>query len=255
MTTLNFKTYGQGEPIVILHGMFGMLDNWQLIAKRLSEQYMIFVVDLRNHGRSPHTDEFGYDAMVEDLHKFMEDNWLHHAHLIGHSMGGKVVMQFALEYPDMVDKLVVVDIAPKNYEGNHGEIIDALMAMPLAEIKNRAEAEAFLRTRIEGESTIQFLLKNLSREKEGGYRWKMNLPVIVKHYREILGNKESAEEFEGTTLFIKGEKSDYIDLSEFPSFKKNFVHAELAIVEDAGHWVHAEQPERFLAVLNNFLEK
>jgi pimeloyl-ACP methyl ester carboxylesterase len=251
---LNFKTYGQGQPLIIMHGMFGMLDNWQLIAKKLAEDYMVFLLDLRNHGRSPHSDEFGYDIMSEDLLRFMEENWLHRAHIVGHSMGGKVAMKFAMENEDMVDKLVIVDIAPKTYEGNHESIIDALIGLDLSSINMRSDAEAYLRHRIEEESTIQFLLKNLSREKDAGYRWKMNLPVIVKHYREILAHDESHAQFEGPTLFIRGEKSNYIIPEEFPNFLQNFPNAKLATVAAAGHWVHAENPEGFLQVLSDFLK-
>ena len=242
---LNYKVYGQGQPLIIMHGMFGMLDNWQLIAKKLSEDFMVFLVDLRNHGRSPHSDDFGYQIMSEDLFKFMNDNWIHHAHIIGHSMGGKVAMRFALENQDMTDSLVVVDIAPKTYEGNHETIIDALTGLDLGSIHSRTEAEEYLRKHIEEESTIQFLLKNLSREKEGGYRWKMNLPVIVSKYAEILSHQESKEAYDGPTLFIRGEKSNYINPNEFEQYLHNFPNAKLVSIAHAGHWVHADAPEEF----------
>lgn len=250
---LNFKVYGQGDPIIIMHGMFGMLDNWQLIAKKLAENYMVFVIDLRNHGRSPHSEEFGYKIMSDDLLKFMNDNWIHHAHIIGHSMGGKVAMRFALENPDLVDSLVVVDIAPKTYAGNHESIIDALCNLDLTTIENRTGAESYFRQHIKEESTIQFLLKNLSREKDGSYRWKMNLPVIVSKYQEILSHESSNEHFEGPTLFIKGEHSNYIIPSEFELYKHNFSSAKLVTVSKSGHWVHAENPEEFILVLLKFL--
>jgi pimeloyl-ACP methyl ester carboxylesterase len=251
---LNYKIYGQGDPVIIMHGMFGMLDNWQLIAKSLAEDFMVYLIDLRNHGRSPHSDNFGYSVMSDDLLIFMDENWLHHAHIVGHSMGGKVAMKFALENQDMVDKLVIVDIAPKTYEGNHESIIKALTGLDLSSITSRTEAELYLRRHIEEESTIQFLLKNLSREKDAGYRWKMNLPVIVSYYREILGHDESNDTFGGPTLFIRGEKSNYINPSEFPGFLQNFPNAKLETVANAGHWVHAENPEGFLKILSAFLK-
>ena len=250
---LNYKSFGQGQPIIIMHGMFGMLDNWQLIAKKLSEEYLVYLVDLRNHGRSPHSTEFGYDVMADDLLEFMQNNWLHHAYIIGHSMGGKVAMKFALDNPDMVDKLIVVDIAPKAYKGNHEPIIDALMGLDLSKINSRTEAEAYLRTKIDEESTVQFILKNLSREKDGSYNWKMNLPVIVEHYREILGHKETDEQYEGPTLFVKGEQSSYILTEEFPDYLHNFPNAKLSVVPNAGHWVHAENPEEFSRQVFDFL--
>jgi esterase len=251
---LNFKVYGQGEPLIIMHGMFGMLDNWQLIAKKLAEHYMVFLIDLRNHGRSPHSDDFGYRIMSEDLLKFMNDNWIHHAHIIGHSMGGKVAMRFALENRDMVDKLVVVDIAPKTYEGNHETIIETLNSLDLSKIESRTDAESYFRKHIAEESTIQFLLKNLSREKDGSYRWKMNLPVIIAKYHEILSHEPTNEIFDGPTLFIRGELSNYIIPSEFEAFKYNFPNAKLVTVPKAGHWVHAENPEVFVEELMNFLK-
>jgi pimeloyl-ACP methyl ester carboxylesterase len=250
---LNFKVYGQGEPLIIMHGMFGMLDNWQLIAKKLSETFMVFLVDLRNHGRSPHSEEFGYQIMSDDLLRFMNENWIHHAHIVGHSMGGKVAMRFALENPDMIDKLVVVDIAPKTYEGNHESIIDALIGLDLSKLTSRTDAEIYFRKLINEESTIQFLLKNLSREKDGNYRWKMNLPVIVSKYQEILGHEHTDEQFDGPTLFIRGQNSDYINPDEFNDYKHNFPDAKLITISNAGHWVHAESPDAFLKELLNFL--
>jgi hypothetical protein len=170
-------------------------------------------------------------------------------------MGGKVAIRFALENPDMVDSLVVVDIAPKTYEGNHETIIDALCGLDLTSIESRTEAEAYFRKHICEESTIQFLLKNLSREKDGDYRWKMNLPVIVSKYKEILSHEPSDNFYEGPTLFIRGENSNYIIPSEFEAYKHNFPNAKLVTVPKAGHWVHAENPEAFLSELTNFLKK
>ncbi len=134
---LNYKTFGSGEPVIILHGLFGMLDNWKTMAKRLAEHYTVYIVDQRNHGRSPHTDEINYPLMAEDLRLFMENNWLYHAHLIGHSMGGKTVMQFALDNPDMTDRLVVIDIAPKAYTSNHDAIFDALLSVDISSLGSR----------------------------------------------------------------------------------------------------------------------
>jgi esterase len=153
-----------------------------------------------------------------------------------------------------VDKLIIVDIAPKTYEGNHEGIIDALTGLELDNLSNRNEAEFYLRRHINEESTVQFLLKNLSREKEGGYRWKMNLPVITDHYREILSHDESNDIFTGPTLFVRGDKSNYIIPEEFPKFKQNFPNATLDTVPNAGHWVHAENPSKFLEIVSTFLK-
>jgi pimeloyl-ACP methyl ester carboxylesterase len=193
--------------------------------------------------------------MAEDLLTFMHENWIHEAHIVGHSMGGKVAMKFALNNPDMVRKLVVVDIAPKVYEGNHETVLNALKGLDLDSLESRSEAETYFRKCLEEESTVQFLLKNLTREKDGNYRWKMNLPVITDHYQEILGFKTSNEQFEGETLFIRGEKSDYIIPEEFSSFLKLFPGAELKTISNAGHWVHAENSSDFLLVISEYLNK
>lgn len=250
---LNYKSFGEGFPLIILHGMFGTLDNWQGIAKQLADSFTVYIVDLRNHGRSPHTEEFGYELMCQDLREFMQDHWLHRAHILGHSMGGKVAMRFALEHGDMVDRLIVADIAPKAYVGNHEKIFDALFALDLGALRDRTEAAAFLRERIGEENTVQFLLKNLSVKKEGGFEWRMNLPVIHRYYAEILGHEPSRSSFEGPTLFLYGERSDYVNPKDLPLYQENFPHAQLKGIPNAGHWVHAEQPNAFLQAVLSFL--
>jgi len=252
---LNYKEFGQGNPIIILHGLFGTLDNWQTIAKKLAENNTVYIIDQRNHGRSPHADELDYPTMSEDLQQFMEDKWIYEAVIIGHSMGGKTAMQFALDYPDMVDKLVVVDIAPKAYEGGHQIIFEALLALDLDKLDNRKEADAFLAERIPEFGVRQFLLKNLSREKDGGYRWKMNLPAIHNNYQKILAAIESEEVFDAPTLFIRGEKSGYIEERDVEATKESFPQMLLTTVENAGHWVHAEQPKALLSLIQDFLGK
>ena len=252
---LNYKTFGQGYPIIILHGLFGMLDNWQTIAKQLATDYSVYIIDQRNHGRSPHLPDFNYPIMAEDLHQFMEDNWIYEAHIIGHSMGGKTAMQFALTYPDAVNKLVVVDIAPKQYTAGHQVIFDALLSLPLDQITSRKEATAQLQTKIKEAGTLQFLLKNLSRNKAGQYAWKMNLPVIHQYYEQILANVEMDEPFARPTLFIKGGQSDYIQASDRSSMQQFFPQSSIATIPQAGHWVHAAAPTELLKLVNNFLKE
>jgi esterase len=249
---LNYKQFGQGEPIIILHGLFGMLDNWQTVARKLAENYTVFIIDQRNHGKSPHDPVLDYPTMAEDLKCFMEQNWIYKAHLIGHSMGGKTVMQFALEYPDMVDKLVVVDIAPKKYEGGHQAIFDALFSLDLNNIQGRSDAEAQLAKKIDEVGIRQFLLKNLSRKKEGGYAWKMNLSAISEHYEDILDTIEG-ESVEVETLFIKGENSKYIQAEDRNLIANLFPNSNIQTVDNAGHWVHAEQPAVLMDMVLEFL--
>jgi esterase len=251
---LNYKSYGQGQPIIILHGLFGMLDNWQTIAKKLAENYSVFAVDQRNHGRSPHDPGMNHKVMAEDLQEFMQQQWIHKAFVLGHSMGGKTAMQLALDFPEMVEKLIVVDIGPFSNSGGHEVIFDALLSMDLKKIKSRKEADDFLSTKIPQFGVRQFLLKNLSGNKAGEYFWKMNLPVIYKHYSEILAKVDVNEPFEGDTLFIRGGKSNYINEGDFPAFKNIFPNAQLKTIENAGHWVHADAPDQLLKTTINFLQ-
>lgn len=252
---LNYKSFGQGEPIIILHGLFGTLDNWQTIAKQLAESHSVFIIDQRNHGRSPHTEEHTYQAMADDLHEFMTSHWMYGATVIGHSMGGKTAMQFALSYPDMVDKLVVVDIAPVAYEGGHQAIFEALFDLKVDTVESRSAADDFLKSRIPEYCTRQFLLKNLTREKTGGFKWKMNLEVLHEHYQDILGAIESDHAFENPTLFIRGGTSDYIKDEYWSEILDLFPFAQLETVENAGHWVHAAAPEELLTIVRKFLDE
>lgn len=252
---LKFKSFGSGEPVIILHGLFGTLDNWQTMAKRLAENFTVFIIDQRNHGKSPHMDEISYPLMAEDLRIFMEDHWIYDAHIIGHSMGGKTAMQFALDNPDMVNKLLVVDIAPKAYVGNHQLIFEALFDVPLKTLKSRSEAAEILKAKMgDDPGTIQFLLKNLTRNKEGHYNWKMNLPVLFKDYENILAEVKGEEKFEKETLFIKGGKSKYILSEDLTIIQNLFPAAQLKEVRKSGHWVHAEAPDELYELMYSFLK-
>ncbi len=255
MLELNYKSFGQGDPVIILHGLFGTLDNWQTLARKLGEQFTVYLVDQRNHGRSPHDPEHTYTALAEDLHHFMESHWMFKAHIIGHSMGGKTAMTFAKLYPDMVDKLVVVDIAPKAYAGGHEEIFRALQSVDLPNISARSDADEQLQQRIPEKSIRQFLLKNLSRDKDGGYRWKMNLAALWDHYKDVLQMPLAGHPFEGDTLFIRGEKSNYILDEDQPLLANEFPGSQLKTIPGAGHWVHAEAPGQLLGLLEQFLSQ
>jgi esterase len=256
---LNFKEFGTGEPLVILHGLFGTLDNWQTIARQLAEDFTVYIVDLPNHGRSPHTKgEFDYSEMSDAVAEFLTKNWIHETRLIGHSMGGKLAMQLALNQPDLIKKLAVIDIAPKKYTGGHGNIFKALFALDLNTLADRKEAEQFLTEHLpeEGAGTIQFLLKNLSRRAEGeggGFEWKMNLDVLFANYPRILDKLEGETPFRKPTLFVRGGNSNYIKDSDFDLISKLFPNSAIQTIEDAGHWVHAEKPKELLEVLKKFM--
>lgn len=246
------REFGAGDPVIILHGLFGFSDNWQTIAKGLAEYHLVVTPDLRNHGRSPHTDSNSYPEMAEDLREFMEAHWMFSANVIGHSMGGKVAMQLALQYPDMVERLVVVDIDPGQAEDNHSGIFRALLGIDLSKMTDRKAIETYLSEHIDDLGTLQFLLKNITRTDAGAFEWKMNLPVLWKHYPDILAPVEGTP-FEKPSLFIRGSRSGYIKPEESALIKSLFPAAEIVTIEDAGHWVHADKPKELLAVLKAFL--
>lgn len=249
---LFYREYGQGAPVAILHGLFGFSDNWQTIAKGLAAHFLALTIDLRNHGRSPHVSTHSYPEMAEDVRQFLERHWMFHAAVIGHSMGGKVAMQLALDHPENVSKLVVVDMEPGPAEDNHSGIFQTLLDLDLDLIKDRKEAETFLSQRIPDPGTRQFLLKNITREEDGAFTWKMNLPVLWDNYNKILAPVAGVP-FEKPTLFVRGSASDYIKDSEIALIKSLFPKAEFATIEGAGHWVHADKPAELLAVLLDFL--
>ncbi|MEM6376618.1 MAG: alpha/beta fold hydrolase [Bacteroidota bacterium] len=252
---LNYKVFGQGAPIIILHGLFGMLDNWQTLARKLAEEYTVFIVDQRNHGRSPHVEPHDYESMAEDLRHFMESQFVLKAHIIGHSMGGKTAMQFATQYPDMVDRLVVVDIAPKTYPAGHDTIFEALFALDLTKATSRKAVETQLQPKIPEAGIRQFLMKNIVREADNGFRLRMNLPVIHKDYDKILDSLSLEEPFEGPSLFVRGGRSSYVQTNDLALIQEYFPAAHLETIEDAGHWVHAEAPKELLASLLTFLHQ
>lgn len=252
-TKLFSREFGAGSPVMILHGLFGFSDNWQTIAKGLADTHLVVTPDLRNHGRSPHVNTHSYPEMAEDLRVFMEEKWMFHAAVVGHSMGGKVAMQLALTHPDMVEKLVVVDMEPSQADDNHSDIIDALLGLDLSKMTERSEAEVYLSERISDFGTRQFLLKNITREDNGKFTWKMNLPVLWKHYQDILAAVTGAP-FEKPTLFVRGSRSNYVKDSEWEKAKLLFPNAQLVTIEGAGHWVHADKPKELLEVLRAFLK-
>lgn len=251
---LNHKTFGQGAPIIILHGLFGNLDNWQTLAKQLSIEHSVYILDQRNHGRSPHSPVMNYHAMVEDLLHFMESHWIHNAVLIGHSMGGKTAMNFALEHPDMVERLVVVDMAPGRYLGDHQEIFEGLRMLENAHLQDRLEAELMLLPYIPSKSVRQFLLKNLTRIPEGGYKLKLNLSALELNYNNLLERVVSSHVYDKPTLFLRGSESTHILSKDEPDIKALFPNSKIETIKGAGHWVHSDKPAELLSAVVNFLE-
>ena len=207
---LNYKVLGAGEPILILHGVFGSLDNWMTVGKILAENYKVFLLDLRNHGDSFHDEEFTYDAMVKDLVTFIKDEKIKDATILGHSMGGKVAMKFAVNHPDLFDRLIVVDISPRAYPSHHGTILEGLKSIDLKNTGSRKEADDQLSKSIKEKGVRQFLLKNLTRDEENNFKWKLNLPVIANAIENVGEGLEDQRVSDKPTLFIRGGNSDYI---------------------------------------------
>ncbi|MCC7333167.1 MAG: alpha/beta fold hydrolase [Flavobacteriales bacterium] len=250
---LNYKKVGEGKPLIILHGLFGSLDNWMGIAKTLGEHFEVFVVDARNHGQSLHSEEFDYEVMANDLADFISEYKLNSPIILGHSMGGKTAMQFAMNYPDKLSKLIVVDIAPKSYPIHHRQIIDGLLSLDFDVLKTRTEADIELGKYIEDISVRQFLLKNLYWVEKDKLRWRFNLDVINKQIEAIGKGLNNIHQFNLPTLFVRGERSNYILDSDIESMRSIFSEAEVKTVSDSGHWVHAENQLEFLKTIMNFL--
>ncbi len=251
---LHYRSMGEGQPLIILHGVFGTSDNWQTFAKQLADQYEVYLPDQRNHGLSPHSDEFDYHVMADDLQEFIETHQLTRPVILGHSMGGKVAMFFATKYPERFDKLIVVDIAPRAYPVHHQKILEALGAVKIDEISNRKEAEDQMKPIIADAGIRQFLLKNLKREDHGRFSWKLNLPVISRNIERVGEAVDSGQTVDKPVLFVGGEKSDYIREEDQALIQQIFPRARIVTIPGAGHWVHAEQPKLLLEEVTGFLE-
>jgi esterase len=249
---LFYRQSGAGQPLIILHGLFGSSDNWYTLAKTFSQHFTVFLIDQRNHGQSPHSDEFNYSVLAEDLHEFVIEHKLQKPIIIGHSMGGKTAMNFAVKYPNLVNKLIVVDIVPKYYPVHHDMILDGLLAIRAAKLNSRNEADQILSGFVPEESVRQFLLKNLARKSEGGFEWKIGLDAINKNIEVIGAGMVNPGVYDGPALFIYGEKSDYFQSGDEILIQKIFPRAELRKM-NTGHWVQAEAPEVFSQVVMEYL--
>lgn len=248
---LHYREVGEGKPFVVLHGLFGNSDNWQTHGKRLSEYYRVIMVDLRNHGHSDWSEEFSYELMAADLKELFDDLKLQDVILLGHSMGGKVSMLFAQQYPELLEKLIVVDMGVKSYPPHHQHILEALNSLDLSTIDNRSQADAHLSKYIDSEGVKQFLLKNIYWVEKGKMAWRMNIPVLQHEMDNILSALEPVECFV-QTLFIRGGLSQYILDEDISEIEEVFPDSEFVTVENSGHWVHAEQPDAFMDAVLGF---
>ena len=249
---LHFREIGEGQPFVILHGLFGYSDNWQTHAKKIAEFYRVILVDQRNHGHSDWNEEFSYELMAEDLKELCDRLELKKIILMGHSMGGKTAMLFAQKYPGLLDKLIIVDMGVKAYPMHHEEIIRGLKAIDVSQGLSRSEAEKQLAGYVESPGVRQFLLKNLYWTPEKRLAWRMNIPVLEREMEEILKAVDPSAEVFTPTLFIRGELSNYILDKDWPEIEAIFPDATLVSVPGAGHWVHAEAPKEFLDAVLSF---
>lgn len=251
---LFYRTSGQGHPLIILHGLFGSSDNWYTLAKTFSEHYTIYLPDQRNHGQSPHSNDMNYEVLAEDLHGFIQEHRLERPHIIGHSMGGKAAMNYAVKYTDQLSKLIVVDIVPKPYPVHHDAILDGLHAIPLPVLQSRGEADRLLAAFVPEADVRQFLLKNLGRDAEGRFQWKINLHAIDENIEAMGAGMIFSGKHDGPALFIRGEKSNYYAPGDEERIRAFFPHAEVVSM-DTGHWVQAEKPEEFARVVLNYLNR
>ena len=250
---LHFRELGQGEPLVLLHGLFGSADNWFGVAPGLAEKFHVFALDLRNHGRSPHHPEMDYPLMAADVDQFFAAQKIGCAPVVGHSMGGKVAMRFALDFSARVKKLVVVDMAPRAYPRVHDPIFAALLALDLPQFQSRQQIEEALAPEIPSLNLRRFLLKNLGRDPQGQFIWKMNLRGVAENYSRLGEVLKTGRQFAGPALFIRGGKSDYISTADELDIRRLFPAAEIQSIPTAAHWVHADAPEEFLTRLLDFL--
>ncbi len=242
---LNYKRFGEGEPLIILHGLMGMLDNWQGPAKEYAKHFDTIIVDARNHGHSEHSEEFNYQVMMEDVAQLIEELGFDVVSLLGHSMGGKTAMKFAQNYPDILKNLIVADIAPKEYPVHHQQIIAGLKALDFSSLKSRGEADKVLSEYIEEVGVRQFLMKSMYWQEKGKLGLRFNLDAIEKNI-ELIGEATLDAQYFGETIFIRGSNSNYVTDNDYEDIKLAFPQAELETIEGAGHWLHAENPKEFL---------
>ncbi len=253
---LAYREYGTGQPLLILHGLFGQSDNWNTLAKTFAENgFQVFAIDQRNHGLSPHSDLWNYETMAEDLKEFIVEHQLENPILLGHSMGAKTVLFFEWKYPGLAAKIIIADMAAREYKPHHAIVLKALNAVDFNTIKTRKEAEAVLNNYLEDFGTKQFLLKNIYWKDSGNNQmdWRFNLKTINQLYDTI---RAAVPEFTSKTktLIVKGENSDYINQQDIEDYKQRFPESKCVTIANAGHWLHAEKPKEFFDCVNEFIK-
>ena len=253
---LQYREFGGGEKtLVILHGLLGSSQNWQRPANMLAEKYRVLVVDQRNHGQSPHTSTHTLAEMREDLKNFFEAQSLSHAYVLGHSMGGMAAMEFAWMYPEKLQGLIVEDIAPRSYHNSSEDILAALAELDLSGIASRQEADGQLSAKIPEVAVRQFVLTNLARHEQGTYYWRANLPALQAYQKEIASYLPPVQaRYQGATLFIGGSNSEHAIDRDRDLLRRHFPNSTLVMIPDAGHWIHFEAVEAFVAAVQRFID-
>ena len=242
---LHSRILGEGKPFLILHGYFGMSDNWKTLGSRFAEHFQVHLIDLRNHGRSFHAREFNYKVMVDDVHQYMAHHQLKDCILLGHSMGGKTAMLFAVEYPEFIDKLIIADISPREYKPHHNEILAGLNSVDFSIHNSRKLVDQQLVNYIPIMGVRQFLMKNVYWREKGVLDFRFNLPSLTENNSEVGRALPPNSNFEGQTLFMAGGNSGYITQNELPLIAKHFPNSEVRTIPETGHWLHAEKPDEF----------
>jgi esterase len=252
---LNYKQVGQGEHIVLIHGLFGSLENLNMVAKSLNSEYCITSIDVRNHGNSFHQEGMDYQDLAQDVINLLNKLSIEQCHILGHSMGGKIAMKIALSFPERLKKLIVADIAPVKYPAHHLTIIKGLQAINLTKVYKRKDADIQLSKYVHDASIRQFLLRNIILNENGKFQFKCNLNFIERGYQQIMQSvsDKSNQQFNGDTLFIKGGNSDYILPEHQSTIALLFPNAKAKIIQGAGHWLHAEKTVAFNKIVQNFL--
>jgi pimeloyl-ACP methyl ester carboxylesterase len=265
---LFYRETGSGFPLVILHGLYGSSDNWMTLARQLGKEFHVFLPDQRNHGRSPHSPRHDYPAMVADLEEFVTERGLQRFILLGHSMGGKTAMFYALQHPEKITALIPVDISPRTYHltgdsgssfRQHKKLMEAMLRLDLSALRSREEVTEALAEAIPSLRIRQFLLKNLTRDGQNHFRWKINLPALHDNLEKILTGLDSdpllsqKQLDNAPVLFVRGANSGYITDEDIPLIHRFFPQAQIQTIPAAGHWLHAEQPEQFLHTVTDFL--
>jgi len=255
---LHFKLSKAKETspwLLLIHGLFGSADNLAGVRRYFEETYNIISIDLPDHGLSPWTEHFTFNATVDSIIALLNHLEVKQTAVVGHSLGGKIAMQLALTHPDRITHLVVADIAPVKYKHRHQEVFDGLKKVPLSTISGRKDAQLAMSEHVKEPGVQQFLLKSLYQTDEGAWQWHFNLDGLISSYSHIIDWPQSNHQFTGVTLFIKGGESDYINASHREAIAKYFPNAKAHIIEGTGHWLHAEKPDAFNAVIARTLKK